>query len=197
MSTPIQNVLARFRSLPRAARWLILAAAALALYFPLIDAPLALWRDLADRADARRARLTAFHHASRTTLADDLALGVSRHGILLPPAPRAQASEKLDRAIASIFQARDLPDYTLTSRAVSMTSGPLPDRLALRLERLLKEIQFEADPATALAIIADLERADIIAHAPALQIQRLDDAATLRVRVSVEAWALPESGAPR
>ncbi len=184
----------RFQTLPRAARWLILAGVGLALYFPLIDAPLAWWSELDQRADAMEASLQVFAAGASPSLAEDLELGAARHGRLAPPAGRAQASERLDRAISAVFEARGVSDYSVTSRSLPMPAGDLSRLLGRPLERLVREIQFEAPEDSALSIVADLERSEAIYRATGLQVQRLDDAGILRVRITIEGWALADGG---
>ncbi len=187
----------RYRALPRAGRWLLWGAVAIALYFPLVEAPLNIWNGLSGDADTFEAQLASFHDRSRDGLDDRLALGAAHHGQLDPPGERADAIDRLDRRIAEIFDARGVGKYNLSSRDTPMSRSSALGQDGRPLERLIKEINFEAAPATALAILADLEREEVIPHAPFVQFQRLEDQGTVRTRITVEAWAVAETGGGR
>jgi len=191
------TLLDRYRALPRSGHWLLWGACGLILYFPLVDAPLGLWRDLTDRADARQAQLTAFAKGSSASLGDDLTLGSTRHGDLDPPAPRAQVIDRLERAISTIFEHRSVPKYALTSRTMPLPDPAIAGAEAPALERLIREITFEAPPSRAMEILADLERDPAIVRVPFVQFQGLEDQRVLRARITVEAWAIAETGGRR
>lgn len=191
------SIAERYHAMPRSGRWLIWAGVAIAAYFLVVDPALLKWQDLSDRAGARQAQLALFHDRSKDGLDAELALGAAHHGHLDPPGERADVIDRLERSIAQICEARGVAKYALSARAAPMARSSQLAQDGRPLVRLIREIHFESDPATALAILADLERDPVIAHAPSVQLQRLEDQGTVNARITVEAWAIAETGGGR
>lgn len=202
---------ARFSALPRAARWSILTAAVIVLYFAVIEPVLDATNSLRNRADATAAAL-ARERDLRTAAAPASAAAVLGSPAL--PAPAPQAKQALYKRIEAVFA-----EHRLNPDIIERTSplrAPQADSLTAydeRLDRLILDLSFEAAPETVTSIIAQLEQAPEIAAISRLQLRRIEPARAttpapsgraaqaqpapaprLRATIAAEAWVKTRTG---
>jgi hypothetical protein len=191
-------LLARYRALPRAARWLVLLGLVVAVVLLVVDPILKATADLNGRADAAAAAL-----ADERALAERWSsLGPIRatFGRPLPPGPEAQRKQALYARVNQVLDRHRIRPE-ITERTATLRDD-LANRDLLqgaeRIDRLILDITFEAEPATVTAVLAELEQAPEIAAISRVQVRRADTGrgaapgagATRRVRavLSPEAW---------
>ncbi|MBL8760969.1 MAG: hypothetical protein JNL50_06660 [Phycisphaerae bacterium] len=201
------SMAARFNSMPRAARWLVAFGALLAAYFFAIEPALDSTLRLGGSADALEARLRGASSSDQGFIAATAQVesGVQRFGNINLPAESTAGSEAFNRRVAEVLKSRGVRDSTATDREVPVASGPLIQAYAsdsMRLDRLVKDVQFEASPDTLAKVIADLEQSPEIVAVSRVQITKLQSgrgvpAGTVRANITAEAWKLSRKGRPR
>jgi len=186
----------RWRSLPRAARWLIAFGLIVVLYFAVAE-PALDWRARASaRADALEAGLARQAERAAGTSADAaaLALAASRFGSPSLPGGEERIRE-LNRRVEDIFSRHTVSNLTIRARSPASLgrealAGAVPQ--GLQAQRAALDIEFEASPETTSAVLAELEGAPEVAAVGRLTLRRTDRDGRKRVAVSVspEAWII-------
>ncbi|MBL8759103.1 MAG: hypothetical protein JNK35_11810 [Phycisphaerae bacterium] len=194
-------LIARFRALPRAGRWLVVAGLFIAAYFLAIEPVLAatanlngkadrLAKDIATRAEVRR----KVGEASRQV--EQLAGLFGQPGL---PAAQSERAAALEKRVNAIFREHRVSSQRTVYKDPIAVPGDPPASLVgprERLERLGVELSFETDTATLMAILRELERAPEIAAVTKLTVKRggggvnrrPTDANPLQVSLAAEAW---------
>lgn len=188
-----------FRDLPRAARWALLGAVALVAYFGLIEPALDSLNDLNSRADAQRLALMELN--TKSAADEQIGLGVRRFGrVLLPGDPQVRPVE-FNRKVLAVLEKHGVRNHTNTTRTVPLGSGQLQSELGsgAQVQRLIREIQFEAAPEAVAGVIADLESTPEVASVSRVQLRRVEAEGVsrlLRATIAAEAWiSLSKRGA--
>ncbi|MCC6229281.1 MAG: hypothetical protein IT432_08655 [Phycisphaerales bacterium] len=198
---------ARFNSMPRAARWLIAFVAGLGAYFLVIEPAL----DSTLRMNSSSEQIESHLRGASTSdqgfvsALGQVDSGTQRFGTVNLPVESTAGSEAFNRRIAEILKAHGVRDSTASDREVPVASGPLTQVYApdnMRLDRLVKDLQFESTPDTVARVIADCERAPEIVAVSRVQITKLQSgrgvpAGTVRANITVEAWKLSRKGRAR
>ena len=192
-----------WRSIPRAGRWGAMGAAGLALYFAVVEPALDARTSAHARADALQAMLNrrAVDAAQDSDTTRALALASAQFGAVLPPGGPERASD-LSARIEAIFRERSVGGLTVKARApIAMPRGSFDGAIpeGKQAQRLVLDVEFEASPATAFAVLADMERAPEIATIARLTIRRVEREGREVVLVSVapEAWVIGVKGGSR
>jgi hypothetical protein len=193
---------AKFRALPRAARWGVVAAAGTLAYFGLEAAVIDPTNRMNAEADAAALTVArAVDQASRRSEADStIALAVSKFGEVALPGDFQTVTAELDNAVQEVFKGRGIEPGTskkdkpaLLGREVM--SGVLP--ASKEVQRLGIEVKFECAQELVGALIADLERSPSITKVSEVKIETLRDKEKVKVTVTPEAWIIVEKGARR
>lgn len=212
--------LTRFRALPRAARWAILAGIAFGAYFLVIEPLLDRTNRFDARADAiednlRRAGRLADQDSDEGRLVIN---GMQAFGRPQPPNAASARPEAVQRVVDQVLESHGVANRTKTERSSTIT-GDRARALAAdgRLERSIIEVSFEAPQEVVAAIIADLERSPGISSISRVKIDRTavrglfgedlggsgpggaatgSSAGRVRATISAEAWVLikPRAG---
>jgi len=198
---------ARFNSMPRAARWLVVFVAGLAAYFLVIEPALDSTLRMNSSSEQLESRL---HGASSSdqgfvTALGQVESGLQRFGAVNLPVESTTGSEAFNRRVAEILKAHGVRDSTASDREVPVASGPLTQVYApdnMRLDRLVKDLQFETTPDNVAKVIADFERAPEVVAVSRVQITKLQSgrgvpAGTVRANITAEAWKLSRKGRGR
>ncbi len=187
-----------YRDLPRAGRWGLLALAGLFAYFGVVEPVVDKTGALKARAEARTRAIAEVRSGGAAAAAD---LGLRQFGVVEPPGDPRERAVAFDRRVLEVLDKHSVAKHTSTTRTVPMTPGPLLTALATanqKVDRRIREIQFEATPETLAAVIADLERTPEVAAVSRVQIRKAEDGGRmLRATVSAEAWTLVRKGASR
>ena len=190
------------KSLPRAGQWAVLAGTVFGAYFVIIEPALELQQRWAFKADQLQATLDQARTRTAAASGDEsmLANGAARFGaIRFPVDSRRIAEQDLNRRIVEIFQSHGIDTVPRETRApASLGRQALSDVIPPESEvnRLIVDIEFEASPETAMAIIADLEGSDVIHGLGRVHIKRPVEAENrlVEVNVSPETWYIQEKG---
>ena len=190
------QTVAYYRSLPRAARWMLWALAGLVLYFAVIDPLVGLYASISHRASAEAAMLVGFEQSRQTS--DDatasVAAGVSRFGEVAGPGDPDGRPDLFGRKVAEILTVHGIKDQKTTTRSSTLGRGPLLDSLGQgsQVMRYAIEMQFDSTPEQVAAIVADLEKTPEVAAVTKVQIRRLDEdrSRTVHATISAETWLL-------
>jgi hypothetical protein len=201
----MNTLIARLRSLPRAARWLAGFVAFLAIYFGVVEPAIALmndWNERADRIEAQ-SRATANVAESLASTAAEIERQVVAIGKARPPSTSSDPQAALDGCLTKIVSRREIVERrrnvraasTLTLNGVRTLSGdPLP-----KIERLQIEWQIDCDTTKLMAVMKDLELAPEVHSVSSVQIRkstesRAEASGILSVTFYVETWYVPRPG---
>lgn len=191
----------RYRAMPRAARWGVWFVAFLFAVFVIVIPVLDKINSLNFKADDRISQLVALTHDPSGSAAD-IALGVRKFGEVNLPGDEQTRAVAFNRRVSSILEKHKIKDNS-TTRKMTLGQGPLKDAYGdgNRIDRLVREVQFEATPEDIAAVISELENAPEVAAVSRVQIRRGDSRDTagriLKVTLSAEAWVLSEKGRAR
>lgn len=201
------SLVARFNSLPRAFRWLLVFGAVIGAYFLAVEPAMDATLRMDSASDTLEARLRGASSSDQGFVAasGQVENGVQRFGLINLPVESAAGSEAFNQRVAEVLKSHGVRDSTASDREVPVASGPLTLAYTadnMRLDRLVKDIQFETTPETVAKVIADLERSPEVVALSRVQINKLQSgrgvpAGTVRANLTVEAWKLSRKGRPR
>ena len=197
----MSNLADKFRSLPRAGRWGACAVALLAAYFIVVEPVIDRINRVNSKADDRAGALVALTHDPSGSAAD-IALGVRKFGEVLLPGDEQIRSVAFNRRVTSILEKHKIQDNS-TTRKMPLGQGPLKEDYGdvNRIDRLVREVQFEGTPESIAAVISELESAPEVAAVSRIQIRHGDQKDTagrvLKASVTAEAWIVSEKGRSR
>jgi hypothetical protein len=193
----------RIRALPRATRWGLWAGAIVLSYFvavePLLDAINTTNAKAADREGA----LVALARDPLSSQSSDLVLGVKKFGAVELPGDPETRPVAFNRRVVEILAKHNVKNSSSTTRTMPLGNGPLKDAYgeSSRIDRQVREIQFDATPEDIAAVVADLESAPEVAAVSRVQLRRGDQqdsaARLLKATISVEAWVAGRKGRTR
>ncbi len=197
---------ARFATLPRVTRWVLSAALFIAAYFGVIEPVLDRTNQLWARGDANAASLVAYekNRAALTAADADVKLGLARYGSVEGPGDPEARPVEFNRMIDALLDEHGITDASSTSRTVPLGNVPLSQSFGpdFRVDRLVRELQFEAAPEALSAFLADAERRPLVTTVSRLNVRaeegrggRGEENRLLRVSLAVETWLLVRKGA--
>jgi hypothetical protein len=194
------RLLASIRAMPRALQWGLAAVIGLIVYFAAVEPALEARAGLAGEADRKADALLALAHGTRES--DEIALGIRRFGSVAPPGDPRERADAFNRRVNDILDTHKVTDRTGTTRTIPLAQGPLSSALEAggqRVDRVVRELQFEASPETLAAVVAELERSPEVAAISKVQARKADEESgrVLRTILTVEAWVLARKGAAR
>lgn len=202
----MNNLPASWATFPRAVKWAVSFGVALVLYFALAEPMLNAWNKWNSLADAKEAQVRRFVEGERSLKATgtSVLLGVSRYGrVEYPKDPELRAVE-FNRVVSEVMNKHGVRNYTSTSRTATLpANAPLAQAAGqdYKVERIVKDIQFDAEPEAVTAIIADFERQPVVSTLSRVQIRRADarDASsrTVKATLAVESWTIAKKGKTR
>lgn len=180
-----------------AVRMVVVFLACMALYFVAIEPSLDAYNKIATRADTKRTQIVtastggdALKNASTT-----VGLGVLHYGQVRFPGDPQSTPPEFNRIVSEILDRHEISNRTTSTRTGSLRAdSPLAKALSKeeKIDRIIQDVQFDATPEAAFAVIADLEREPIVANISRVQIRkdagRGGQAGTVRVSMAVEAW---------
>lgn len=196
------GLLQRFESMSRATRWAIGGGLVIAAYFlvvePVVDATS---RRLS--SSESKAAVIASHAktAQAMQIASEIrAQGVRKFGLVDLPGDPEKRPLEFNQQVDEILKRHGVRESTSTSRTSPLGAGPLAAKITgeFRVDRMMRDIQFAADPDAAAAILADLERNPIVSTISRLQVRQADgrdrNAKMVRVTMTVETWLQARKG---
>ena len=188
------SAMSRFQDLPRAVRWLVCAVGFVALFYAWDTTLGAVARDWSEKADDIEAEVRTV--AGGDALAEELRqqrdtiIGL---GSVVKPRRESDGRARLTNAVVAVL--RD-DDHSATDVSFDLSGGT--DRLredlsrtiapaGRRISRLTGTLKFEASPADAMAIMADLERHDEVEAIRKVSLLKASNG-KVAVNLILEAW---------
>lgn len=193
----------RWIALPRSARWGIGAIAGIALYFGVVEGALENLGTWNVRADKRETDLRKFERQRSERRDTDKAAteAVKVFGEIQGPADSATRSQELNQKVQAALDANGVKRPTTTAREVLVpTNSPLSREFGTdhRVERLVSEIVFDAEPEQVAKVVADLEQVPEIARVSRLMLRQKsgenEGGRQVSATIWVEAWQLKQKG---
>lgn len=192
-----------WQRLPRVARWGVSAALSIGLYFIGMEPTVDQMAKYTSRADADATVLSQYASGGESlkNAARALSVGVRQFGEVKFPADPEQTALELNRTVDEILRKHGIEGVTTTSRVSSMgNKGPFATKMSTthNVERVIKQVDFEAMPEPAFAVLADLEKSPLVTTISTVQIRQADarDRRNRNVVLSltIEAWQLAKKG---
>lgn len=208
-------LIAFYRNLPRAGRWLVLFGAFCIGYFLVIDKVMQHTAEVRLKADQLESDFNRERALADTTSEEGRALssGIANFGQPMLPVDRNNRAESLNRTVDEVLARHAITNSTKTEKNPSFGAAPQIPVIAgsgATAQRIVLEIAFEATPEKVIAVLADLERAPGVAAVGRLRIDRTsvsarygledleeaeDPARLVRATIAPEAWVVVRSGA--
>jgi hypothetical protein len=198
------GIVARFRSLPRAARWGLLFAAFVVAYFGVVEPVIDLTARLDAAADRAGSRLSTYSQQAeaRKAQSDKLTLGVKRFGdVRLPDTDSKRANEVFSK-ISETLKARNISKPSITqNRGVPLGKDTLQGLLEpnQEVQRLVFELKLEGSLEDVAGVIADLEKIPEVTSIGQVVLRRMgkEEERKLQATVTPEVWIIAERGGRR
>lgn len=177
----MKSLMSRYLAFPRAGRWLVLLCVVVGAYFLVVDPVLLKTNQLNDAADA-----TADALAREKAIADDWAgpgrpLSAARDAFGEPLLPGADAQRKqalYTRVNQILDKHRVRPEISERTSTVRDDRTEILREGADRIDRLTLDLTFEADPATVIAVLSELEQAPEVTAVARVQMRRVETGRT-------------------
>ena len=196
-------LIAKYRRLPRAGRWGLWALVVVAVSVGLVEPILDRINTVNGKADDRAGALIALAKNPIGEHASEMVSGVRKFGDVLLPGDPDIRSVAFEKRITAVLDKHKIKNNSTTSRTMPLGQGPLRDVYGEgeRIDRLVREVQFEGTPEQIAAVVSDLENAPEIAAVSRVQVRRGDQQDTaarmLKVTVAAEAWVVGKKGRAR
>ncbi|MCA9285708.1 MAG: hypothetical protein KDA22_10855 [Phycisphaerales bacterium] len=198
MSAAAQQLVDRYRAMPRAMQWGVLAIVGLVV-FMLVDSTVwRLGRSWGDQADEMQAVLDDTQ-MKRASLNHELEATVLAHGQVRMPLPEADGAAALAKAVNEALTRHHALGAVYDSRASSnMPGDSLRGVIAPGQQpaRVAGDVRFKAKPQDVAAIVAELESSPDVESISRLTIEKdQKDMTNVRVTMTVEAWVIKSKDA--
>jgi hypothetical protein len=196
----LQNnpTLVKVRNLPPGKRAAVFAGVALVAWMALEQWSWSWARAWSDQADRIQRALAE----SRELAASDDPMarsGAELYGPVDPPSSENDGAQAMAEAVNSVVKRHATSGFSYDAqRASTRLSGAVNIGGASdRVSRVMGEVRFDATPAEAAKIIAELESNPAIEAISALRIEKLENETRVNVRLTVEAWVFGARSAGR
>jgi hypothetical protein len=189
----------KVRGLPRAARWGLFAGVVILAYFVVVEPIVDSINATNAKAEDREGALFALARDPISSQSSEFALLVKKFGTVELPGDPETRPVAFNRRVVEILGKHKIKDSS-TTRIMPLGAGPLKDAYGEtnRIDRQVREIQFDATPEDIAAVIAELESAPEVAAISRVQLRRGDQqdsaARLLKATISVEAWVVSRKG---
>lgn len=195
-------LLARISALPRVVVWAIIAAIVLVVYFAIVDPALAYINSVTSRADKIERHLARDASFADPKSEDSRTIELSRTSFGTPARPGSPGAtpEALYRVVDRVLKEHDVTDAAITEREAQVQSDAMLAVTGTRsARRFILEIAFDADPQTALDVLAALEQAPEVSAVGRVRFDKLTSRVTsateteadmLRVTLAPELWSI-------
>jgi hypothetical protein len=184
--------------LPRAAKWGLCGVLVVGLYFAVIERTIDAITSISSKADASEETLQKFAASSgpQKRALDTLQLGVRQFGDVDFPADQATRSVAFNKAVDQVLADQKVSGAKSRTKNAPLGQGPLnakvgPDQ---RIDRMVRDIEFDATPEVVAAVIAGLERSPVVAAISKVQVHQIEgkdkSGRMVHATVTAEAWLL-------
>lgn len=195
-------ILARYRALPFVGKAVVWALAVVVLFFGVVDPLLGVADRVAARADGLEAAL-----ARRRALADEsspdsqfLAAARAAYGRPLMPGEGGAKPETIYRLVDGVLAGHGVTDRTITESKSRLPGDAARTLGAGEIDRLTLTVTFEADAATVMDIVGELEKAREISAVSRVKLDKsgVRDQSpgedVVRATIVPEAWLPARAG---
>jgi hypothetical protein len=187
-----------FSALPRAAKWALTGLVVVALYFLVIERMMDLINVINGKADISANTLSKFAASSEPQkhALETLKLGFRTFGDVDFPADQAARTGAFNSTVDRILKEQRVSNAKSRTKNAPLGQGPLANKLGSdqRVERVVRDIEFDATPEAITQVIADLERSPVVATVSKVQIRSVDtkdkSSRQLHAALTAEAWVL-------
>ena len=189
----VADLRARYDSLPRNQRWMVLGVLALIGYVAadeLLWAPARAWAAQSQRIEAALDR-GAGRAASVST---DLRRSVATFGPVDPPGPAATGREDLARAIDEVLRKHKVAGYSYETRTGQRVKDADAGTLGGPVDRLQAEVKFDTTAEALPRIVAELEANPVIDGVTTIRLEKNEQTRKITVQATIEAWVLSAGG---
>jgi hypothetical protein len=193
-----------FSKFPRAFKWAIGAAMLVALYFAAIEPAIDKINQWTGQANDSESKLAAFANSTgpQKQALDTFTLGARHFGdVEFPGDPASGRAAAFNRAINKVLDERKVVNAKSRSKTAPLGNGPLTSKLGndVKVERVVRDIEFDATPETVADVISDIEQIPVVAAVSRVQVHSIDSkdksARLVHAVISAEAWQLaPRKG---
>lgn len=197
-------VMARWRALPRSAKWGAMGLGFLLAYFVIVDPLLAFTNKLDAAADVAQIQLREYdrQEASRAEALDRIAIGSAAFGSVEIPAKDSSRVTKVSDQIGAILNDHGVKEWNVqTARGSPLGRALLPALYRPDSEELQKvtfTVTLTDRQATVLSVIAELERIPEIAAINSVQLRRAEKGKDrISATLSPEVWIIVPREASR
>ncbi len=182
----------RFRSLPRAMKWVVGATIALVAFLAWDESSRAA-AEFSDRADAAAVLIERYETQLERLRSGggELERSVVRHGEKLGPGDADDRRTEFNALVGRIIRERDIPDGWSQSYTLSPVRSDDLERLfgGRNIERLVLTFTFEADAEQLTGALLDLESSPMVVGVDRITVRVVDrDRGRLNVRLDAATW---------
>lgn len=200
----MNTLLARYQTLPRSARWLIVFALFLGLYFGAIDPLLSMarnWNDQADRLQERTRSVASIAEAMDRTKAE-IDRTMTSLGKLKPLSTASDPQAALEQRLTAVVRKTGVSEKRRSPKPAATITFPNlrtigPDQPP-KLDRVAVEWQIECDTLHLVDVLRDLEQATEVHSLSSVQVRKINESSRgsesdgmLSVTIVVETWYVP------
>lgn len=193
-----------FGSLPRAAKWGILAAVGIGLYFIAIEPALAVSQRLSGQAASAESRLQALRTQleARESKMEQLARGLQNHGPVLPPGPVDARNEAIVDLFVDLTTNLNIFDgWRFEPSEAGLSSNELEREFVPagnELVRLVYAFSFEAPPEDVVELITRLESSPVVQSVSSVRLRLgSQNQRAISAQLTCETWAYRPRGGSR
>ena len=197
----------RYRELPRAGRWGVLAVAGVAFYFLVVEVAIERWSSWSTQAEQKEALLRDWTGSSLSRQSDENTVmnGTKVFGLVSFPGPEAERSQALRTRIAEVLKKHAVSEYEERGRELLLERGPLVTAVGTgtRVRRIVRDVSFEVTAETMTMILADLERASEVSGVSKVFVRKVTGSGNrgssskkLGITLAVEAWGVMREATP-
>jgi hypothetical protein len=185
-----------FASVPRATRWAITAFAAFLFYFLIMEPAIDRINRLSAEADAFAATLATFAASDgpQKRALETLALGTRQYGEVEFLGNEATRPVAFNRAVDKVLEEHKVSNTKSRAKKAPLGSGPLASKMGpdVRVERVIRDIEFDATPEKVAAVVAGLEQSPQVSTVARVQLRHIESkdgrARQVHAVVTAEAW---------
>jgi hypothetical protein len=187
-----------FAKLPRAAKWGLAGVLVVVLYFGVIERDIDAINTVSSKADASAVTLQKFAASSgpQKRALDTLQLGVRQYGDVDFPADQATRSVAFNKAVDKVLADQKVSGAKSRTKNAPLGQGPLTTKVGpdQRIDRMVRDIEFDATPEVVEQVIAGLERSPVVATISKVQVHQVEgkdkSGRMVHATVTAEAWFL-------
>jgi hypothetical protein len=192
------SIFERFQSLPRVLQWAALAAVGFALFYMwlyYIDPQREDWDRAAEAIEGRAREVRSIHAAARDLRKIETV--VTSLGPVDEPSNEREGAAALLESVNSVLKKHGAsnPSFSFRSKGNLPKTALTSVARGKRIERLNGELKFDANPKTAMAVIADLEASPDVEAVSSVRMLK-EAQGKVKVHLIIESWVLA-SEAPK